>query len=141
LKDELAGNTLQRYVGIRSKAYVIEVQTPKGKETKVKCKGIVKAYRNRIQFEKFLACISHTARIKSKMRTIRSRNNILKIIQQNKTAVSSFDDKRYLCGSGIHSLAFGSTFIHRANNFCQYCPNAKTFFTSKKAVRMIDVSK
>lgn len=93
-KDELQGNTLEQFVGLRSKAYAMQIRTKHGQKVKIKCKGIAKSYRDRIEFEKYLSCITHTAKIKSQVRTIRARNHLLKIIHQNKTAVSSFDDKR-----------------------------------------------
>ena len=94
-KDELKGKSLKRFVGLRSKAYAMEIIDKHEKQTKIKCKGIARAYRDRIKFENFLCCINNTAKIKTQMRTIRAKNNLLKIINQNKTAVSSFDDKRY----------------------------------------------
>lgn len=94
-KDELKGKCLEQYVGLRSKAYALQIVDKHDKQVKIKCKGITKAYRDRIQFDNFLSCINNTARIKTQMRTIRAKNNLLKIINQNKTAVSSFDDKRY----------------------------------------------
>lgn len=93
-KDELQGNTLEQFVGLRSKAYAMQIRSKHGRKVKIKCKGIAKSYRDRIEFEKYLACITHTAKIRTQVRSIRARNNLLKIIHQNKTAVSSFDDKR-----------------------------------------------
>lgn len=139
-KDELRGNTLTHYVGLRSKAYALQIHSAEDKKLcKIKCKGIAKSYKDRLKLDNFLSCITHTAKLKTNMRTIRTRNNLLNIINQNKTAVSSFDDKRWLSCS-IHSLGFGSTLINRANNYCVYCPNADTFYSDDKFANVIDVS-
>jgi hypothetical protein len=138
-KDELAGNVLEETVALRCKAYAMRIRSTNGVKTKVKCKGIVKSYRDRIKFENYLACIKQTAKIKSQVRSIRTKNNVLKIINQKKTAVSTFDDKRWLTCS-IHSVGYGSTLIHLANNYCPYCPNASTFYTDSKYETVVDVS-
>ena len=117
----------------------MQIRAKEGSKIKVKCKGITKAYRDRIKFEQYVSCITRTARIKSQMRTIRARNNVLKIIHQSKQAVSSFDDKRWLLPCG-HSLGYASTYAHIANVFCPYCPNADTFYTDKRFEEIIDVS-
>ncbi len=94
-KDELQGRVFEEFCGLRSKAYSMVVRDRGGKrEVKTRCKGITKSYRQRISFESYLACINNTARIKTQMRSIRAKNNVLRILHMNKTAVSSFDDKR-----------------------------------------------
>ena len=42
-----------------------------------------------------------------KMRTIQSRAHQLGSYEINKVSLSCFDDKRYLLGDGISSLAYG----------------------------------
>jgi hypothetical protein len=96
-KDELQGNLFDAFCGLRSKAYTYKVKkrNEEGTQTKTRCKGIAKSYRERITFDSYLACIKKAARIKSQMRSIRAKNNVLRIQHMKKTAVSSFDDKRF----------------------------------------------
>ena len=42
-----------------------------------------------------------------KMKTIRSKNHEIYSLEINKKSLSSFDDKRYICDSGIESFAYG----------------------------------
>ena len=42
-----------------------------------------------------------------KMKTIRSENHKIYLLEINKRYLSSFDDKRYICNNGIESFAYG----------------------------------
>ena len=41
------------------------------------------------------------------MKTIRSENHEIYLLEINKKSLSSFDDKRYICDNGIESFAYG----------------------------------
>lgn len=125
-KDELASNTFSQFVGLRSKAYCMQIKCRKTDElqTHNKCKGISKSYRKKIHFKSYLKCIKDIAKIECNMRSIQSKNHMLKTINLRKIAVSSFDDKRYLFWCGIHSVGYGSSQI-RDNKYCPFCQNEK----------------
>ena len=57
-KDELCGNKLTEFVGIRSKTYAMNI-TKKGGQSEIKrrTKGVVKGYRPTISFQDFKKCV------------------------------------------------------------------------------------
>ena len=44
---------------------------------------------------------------KAQMNTFRSKHHHVQSITQNKTSLSCFDDKRWICEDGISTLAHG----------------------------------
>ena len=42
-----------------------------------------------------------------KMKTIRSKNHEIYLLEINKKSLLSFDDKRYICNDGIEGFACG----------------------------------
>ncbi|XP_075231696.1 uncharacterized protein LOC142330354 [Lycorma delicatula] len=92
-KDECSGIPIREFIGLRAKLYTFK--TGPGKIIK-KAKGIKKnVVKNEIEFEDYKKCLldSNTVVYRT-MKMFRSKKHIIETIQQNKLALSYFDDKR-----------------------------------------------
>ena len=126
IKDELKGNKLLEFVGLRAKAYSyrfekdvyvdqngneVDEQTAIMdlviKEVK-KLKGIKKCVvESSIHFEQYKQCLLEGIKLYVEMKTFRSYDHRINTISQNKQALSRFDDKRWILDDGISTLAHG----------------------------------
>jgi len=123
-KDELQGNTMLEFCGLRSKTYAFTLQ--KGKRNKdtllqSKCKGITKSCRKKIPFADYKKCVKIFTKVSITQFQIRSKNHNIFTAKINKLAFSSFDDKRYIMMCGIHSLSYGSKLILNEKQKCPLC--------------------
>ena len=81
--------------------------TTKRAETK-RLKGVKKSKIKRdIQFKDYKNCIMNQITYKASMNTFKSHHHQVQSITINKTSLSSFDDKRYLCPDGLSTLPYG----------------------------------
>lgn len=124
-KDEMKGNFLKRFAGVRSKTYALDIIKWRGKKgekivnknlknsfTTSTCKGITKSYKKNLVFNDFKKCVLQQSRKQYVTQYyIRSKQHELSTYQIRKLAFSSFDDKRYLFMCGIHSVPYGSKYI------------------------------
>ena len=118
MKDELGGNIMLEFVGLRAKAYafkklVLYPDTDKNEkvgdiiETK-KLKGIKKGVvKMCIYFQHYLDCLFKGIKHFATMVSLRSFKHSIKTLQQTKIAMTHFDDKRFLFQDGIESIPYG----------------------------------
>ena len=105
MKDELAGKIMTEYVGLRAKLYayliecLIEIKKAKGVKTNVVDKTI--------KFDDYLNCLRSSCKIKRKQNCIRSKLHNVYSICEEKVALSSHDDKRYLIPNSTDTLPWG----------------------------------
>ena len=104
-KDEAAGKIIKEFVGLRSKLYSYKMD--EGGENK-KCKGIKKqVVTTSITHEDYKTCLTTGKEQLRKQNIIRSYEHEVYTEEVNKIALSALDDKRYILGDGIHTLAWG----------------------------------
>ena len=104
-KDEAAGKIIIVFVGLRAKLYSFIMED--GKEHK-KCKGIKKqVVESSITHEDYKTCLRTGKEQLRKQNILRSYEHEVYTEEVNKIALSSIDDKRYILGDGIHTLAWG----------------------------------
>ena len=53
-----------------------------------------------------------------KMKTIRSENYEIYLLEINKKSLSSFDNKRYICNNEIASFAYGHFLTYSKHKMC-----------------------
>ena len=99
MKDELNGNKIDEFVGLKSKMYSLisnnwEVNKAKGVNLKLKHKEYVDVLLNK-----------NVVRYKMK-RILREKHNIGSYLL-NKISLSCYDDERFILDDGINSLAYG----------------------------------
>jgi len=119
-KDELQGQKMLEFVGLRSKTYAFLIAGEEGENAtlKSKCKGVTKGYKKTIPFEKFKRCIETFSKVELSQYHIRASNHVVKTLKVKKTCFSSFDDKRFLLCS-VHSVPYGSKYAKR--KCCVFC--------------------
>ena len=104
-KDEAAGKIIKEFVGLRAKLYSYKMD--EGGESK-KCKGIKKqVVESSISHEDYKTCLLTGKEQLRKQNILRSYEHEVYTEEINKVALSALDDKRYILGDGIHTLAWG----------------------------------
>ena len=104
-KDEAAGKRIKEFVGLRAKLYSFIMED--GKENK-RCKGVKKqVVKNSITHEDYKTCLRTGKEQLRKQNILRSYEHEVFTEEVNKIALSSIDDKRFILGDGIHTLAWG----------------------------------
>jgi len=115
-KDELNGKIMAEFIGLRSKLYSFAEHST-GKEVK-KAKGVKKYVVDKeICHNDFKKCLSTQKSLSIKQNIFRTKKHDICTIEQNKTALSAHDDKRFILENGIDTLAWGyyKTEISREN--------------------------
>ena len=118
MKDELDGNTLLEFVGIRAKSYAFRQLIEYGNVGKdwnegeiievKKLKGIQKCVvKKNINFDNFYECLFEKREHFADTTSLRSFKHQIKTLSARKKALVPFDDKRYLLQDGVTSLPFG----------------------------------
>ena len=104
-KDEAAGKRIKEFVGLRAKLYSFIMED--GKENK-RCKGVKKqVVESSITHEDYKTCLKTGKEQLRKQNILRSYEHEVFTEEVNKIALSALDDKRYILGDGIHTLAWG----------------------------------
>jgi hypothetical protein len=128
-KDELQGEQLHEYVGLRSKCYALKIMRLHERDTYMRstCKGVRKGYRKKIPFHTYKKCVDEIYSHNITQYNIQSKAHTVRTMRLEKIGFSSFDDKRYLMKCGLHSLAYGSCYIKKCEkyNTCLLCPSKK----------------
>ena len=124
-KDEVNGNSILEFVGLRSKTYAIKIQNlSKSKdniEIKRRTKGVCRGYRSTLEFDTFKECL-YTIKDKTiSQYHIRSNNHCITTNKVSKICFSSFDDKRFLLQCGLHSVPYNSCIIKNYKDVCPFC--------------------
>lgn len=106
-KDELNGEIVTEFVGLRSKCYGLRTQ---GKVDKMKKAKWVKknVLKNKVTFDDYFDCIKNNCIEMRSQCTFRSKNHTVYTIATEKIALKPFDDKRYIIKpDGIDTLSWG----------------------------------
>ena len=104
-KDECNGAAPLEFVGLRSKMYSLIM--PSGKE-KSTAKGIKASYaKDNIKHQDYLRCFQNETTTTASYHQIGSSNHQLSTNAIVKSALSPFDDKRYLLANSGDTLAHG----------------------------------
>ena len=102
-KDEVAGQQITHFVGLRPKLYSFKIQDTK--EVR-KCKGIKKnVVKKGLTFEDYTQSLFSGEKQMRSMKIIRSENHDLYSKEVNKIALSNEDDKRTVMEDRIKTLA------------------------------------
>lgn len=114
-KDELNGEIITEFVGLRSKMYCVKT----GSVDKMKkAKGVKKCVlKKEIGFDDYLDCLKNGTSIKKNQTTFRTKLHKMYTIEQSKIALSSHDDKRYIvtcevCKNGSCTTCNFQTLAH-----------------------------
>jgi hypothetical protein len=104
-KDEVAGERILEWVLLRPKCYAYKLEN--GEESK-KAKGVQRyVAENKLTFNHYLDCYQNSETLRMQQRGFRSFNHNICTVQNNKIALTPFDDKR--AWNGNLSRAYGHT--------------------------------
>ena len=103
MTDELQGKVLEEVVCLRSKLYSIKFNGG----VKQSAKGVQKSVKKSLHHEAYRECLFNKTTMQKEMTQLRSENHQIIVNRLSKVALNAFDDKRYLLGDGIQSLAYG----------------------------------
>lgn len=104
MKDECGGVPIESFVGLKPKMYSFMY----GKGQKQTAKGVKKCViEKQLKHEAYVQFLFERCTMRNQMNMIRSYNHQLYSITMTKTTLNPYDDKRYVLGSGIHTLAHG----------------------------------
>ena len=104
-KDEAGGKVIDEFVGLRAKLYSYKMQ--EGEESK-NCKGVKKSVvKKSITHEDYKKCLFTGKEQLRKMKVVRSYRHDVYTEEVNKVALCPSDDKRYILGDLMHTLALG----------------------------------
>ena len=119
-KDEVGGNQITHFVGLRPKLYTFKVETKykkDGKDGKIKiikaieedkrkAKGVKKnVIKKSLSFEDYKKCLFTEDELMKEMNIIRSQNRDIYSMTVNTVALSANHDKRLICENKINTLA------------------------------------
>ena len=99
MKDEINGNKIDEFVGLKSKMYSL---ISDNKEVN-KAKGVNLVFKHR----EYIDVLFNKRVVRHKMKRILSELHCVNTYDINKISLSCFDDKRYVLDDGINSLAYG----------------------------------
>ena len=117
MKDELDGNTLIEFIGLRAKAYAFKQLVEYENYDKDWCegdilevkklKGIQKCVvKENVNFNNYFECLFENRPHYADTTAIRSYKHKMKTIKVRKLAMAPYDDKRYLLEDGVTSIPF-----------------------------------
>ncbi|GFR01289.1 gastrula zinc finger protein XlCGF57.1 [Trichonephila clavata] len=103
-KDEMNSKPIIEFVGLRAKMYSMLTPDSEKKTAKGVSKVVV---QQKLKHSNYLQCLKENKSTKENMILIKSENHDIYTVRQNKTALSSFDDKRYILDDNIGTFAYG----------------------------------
>ena len=99
MKDELGSVVGSKFVGLKSKMYSLITVN---EEEKIRAKGVNKKLRH----SEFFDVLFNKKVVRHKMKRIQTKHYRLGTYDVCKVSLSCFDDKRYVLGDGINTLAY-----------------------------------
>ena len=100
MKDTYGGKSILKFVGLKSKIYLILDESNNEKRTST-------GHNAFIVFQEFYDTLFKKKILRQTMRGIKSKNHSLGTYETNKISLSCFHDKRYILKNGINTLAGG----------------------------------
>ncbi len=102
---------MTEYIGLRSKLYNFTndkvITRGDMKPNKVVCKGVKTFVKNKLTMDDFRHSLQKEVKVDVKLYNFRSINHTMYTQEITKTALSPFDDKRYILSDGITTRALG----------------------------------
>jgi hypothetical protein len=103
-KDEVGGEEIQAFVGLRPKLYALKLATRIVK----RAKGVKRSALNKkITFEHYLECLKNETVVLTSFNRIQSKKHIITSVEQRKAALTSGDNKRHIRTDGVQTYAYG----------------------------------
>ena len=110
-KDELAGEPIEEFVGLKPTMYSILV----GGRQKLSAKSVCRFAQNDLNHELYKKVLHTGKSFRTINMRIGSEKHQLQTTKTNKVSLSSFDDKRFILEDGISTLPHGHYMIRDVN--------------------------
>lgn len=122
-KDELAGDEMEKFCGLRSKTYAFLLSDEEKTKSILhsKAKGVTKAYKKKISFANYKKCILSYDAVSIDQFHIRAKSHNVYTTKISRLAFSSYDDKRWIFNCAVHSVPYGSVLINKQSELCPLC--------------------
>lgn len=104
MKDEMCGKPIKQFVGLRAKMYSIECDN---NVDICKSKGVKRCITKHLTINDYKKCLTQNVQLLRTQRLIRSYAHNVFTIEQQKIALSSCDDKRYVVPHSTSTLPWG----------------------------------
>ncbi|XP_025155988.1 uncharacterized protein LOC112588885 [Harpegnathos saltator] len=102
MKDENNGAIMTEFVGLRAKMYALKVE---GKKDTKRAKGVKRNIIARtINFDDYTHCLREEIETSRRQSYIRSKLHEVYTVFETKTALSPYDDKRFIMSDSINTL-------------------------------------
>lgn len=102
-KDEMGGDIISEFVGLRAKLYCINSLSTSIK----KAKGVKKSVTNKLNIENYKRALRYNEQLRENMFIIRSKNHNVFTQKINKLVLSRDDDKRQILDDNCETLPWG----------------------------------
>lgn len=102
-KDELGGDVIHEFVGLRAKLYCIKTAKVQIK----KAKGASKSATKKLDLSNYTKTLIHNKNLKCKMNMIKSLKHTLYTQEVNKLVLNRDDDKRQILPNQVDTLPWG----------------------------------
>lgn len=111
LKLEYGNMVISRFAGVRSKCYVLQLESQGQQSAVYKCKGVPnKAVSSTTEFQDYKNCVFDSVEKDIEFSSIRTDGkHQLYTMRQKRTALKNWDNKRWLADDGITTKAFSPT--------------------------------
>ena len=106
-KDELGGNIMTKFIGIRSKVYCFEYLDDSVVKFKCLAKGVNKTTKKEFTFEDYDKCLSEKKVTHKAMFNLVHKKHKIYLNELIKIGISPYNDKRYICKDGNDNLPYG----------------------------------
>lgn len=104
MKDEMCGKPIKQFVGLSAKMYSIECDN---NVDICKSKGVKRCITKHLTINDYKKCLTQNVQLLRTQRLIRSYAHNVFTIEQQKIALSSCDDKRYVVPHSTSTLPWG----------------------------------
>ncbi|XP_025155164.1 uncharacterized protein LOC112588695 [Harpegnathos saltator] len=105
MKDENNGAIMTEFVGLRAKMYALKVDS---KNDTKKAKGVkTNVVARTITFDDYMQCLRDEVEKQRRQSCIRSKMHKVYTVSELKTALSPYDDKRYIVPNSTDTLPWG----------------------------------
>jgi len=105
MKDECGGVMPVEFVGLRAKMYSLLLPGDKEKST---AKGVKRSHAQKyIKHGQYRDCLQKELQTRETYHDLQSKNHKIKTVQVTKTALSCYDDKRFLLDDTTDTIAYG----------------------------------
>lgn len=131
MKFEMATHEIGSFISLKAKVYniLMFLRDRKGVGKDIterddglgevrKVKGVPRTAVRELQHDHFLNVLSNNEKIVKMYHKLAPSNHIIHLVREKKTALTSFDDKRYVLECGIHSRPHGHYLNDSVGDMC-----------------------